>query len=101
MYKYLTFALVFVLVACVTTTTTLPDGTIIEEKAPNMEAIGQAMEFAVLVIDRLESAKATSPEEEQARLEAQIAQWQFYLEALEKLAGSLHGSRVERKIGLP
>lgn len=91
--------LVLIVSGCVTTTTTLPDGTVIEEKAPDMASIAQAMTFAEQVITRLEEERATSPEEEQAALERQLAEWQFYLEALEKLANTVQSSQVKRQIG--
>ena len=96
----LSLVLAMVLMACVTTTTTLPDGTVIEEKAPDMEAIMQAITFAELAIDRLEARKAVADEREQARLEREQVVWQARIEMLVGLLQSLDGAEVERRFGL-
>ena len=91
--------LVLAMVGCVTTTTTLPDGTVIEEKAPDMAAIMQAMTFAEAALDRIERQKATAAEYELIRLEAQQAQWQDWLETLAAMADRLEGARTTRQLG--
>ncbi len=96
----LSLVLAMVLMACVTTTTTLPDGTVIEEKRPDIQAIQSNIELALMLIEKYEEMKAVSPEERQLEFERRIAELSLYVETAERLLGMLDGARVERRFGL-
>lgn len=92
---------VLVLVACVTTTTTLPDGTVIEERRPDVQAIQANIELALVLIEKYEQMKAVSPEERQLEFEQRITELTLYVEMAERLLGMLDGSTVQRRLELP
>lgn len=85
---------------CIHTTTTLPDGTVIDESAPDTALIVQSIEFAMAMIERYQHLIIVSPEEERMKFEMEMAKWELRLEALKSLLETVDGAETVRRLDL-